>query len=421
MLQEHSIWHAVLRKYFRPCVLATAPGLLLVGSSATDTNDRKVPTAGATTHSQQQCWRSLSRNIVVFAAIALLPGTSTGAQAQQFIPDVIISSTTPANGDLNPYGVAFVPPNFPTGGKIATGDILISNFNDGTNTQGTGTTIVKLTPNGVISPPGQATTFFTSSAPAIGLTTALGVLSGGFVLVGNLPNSNGKLSPGSLQLIDRNGRLVQTIVNNLIDGPWDLTIDDHTNRATVFVSNVLNGTVTRLKLSISSKAVTVDSATVIAKGYTVEPNAAALILGPTGLAHDTATDILYVASTADNAIFAVPNAATRTGPPPGTGTGAIIFQDKKHLRGPLALVFAPNGDLITSNGDAVNGDPTQPSEIVEFTKAGRFVGQFNVDAGQGGAFGVGAASTGFDTVRLAAVDDNANDIIVFTQNAVAGN
>ena len=110
-----------------------------------------------------------------------------------------------------------------------------------------------------------------------------------------------------------------------------------------------------------------------------------------------------------------------TGPPPGTGTGAIIFQDKKHLRGPLALVFAPNGDLITSNGDAVNGDPTQPSEIVEFTKAGRFVGQFNVDAGQGGAFGVGAASTGFDTVRLAAVDDNANDIIVFTQNAVAGN
>jgi hypothetical protein len=38
------------------------------------------------------------------------------------------------------------------------------------------------------------------------------------------------------------------------------------------------------------------------------------------------------------------------------------------LRGPLALALAPNGDLITANGDAVNGDPTQPSEIVEFTK-----------------------------------------------------
>jgi hypothetical protein len=350
--------------------------------------------------------------------MALLLGTSTEAKAQQFVPNVIISSTIPANGDLNPYGVAFVPPNFPTGGKVATGDILISNFNDHSNAQGTGTTIVKLTPNGAISPSGQATTFFTSSPPAIGLTTALGVLSGGFVLVGNLPNSNSKLSPGSLQVIDHNGKLVQTIANDLIQGPWDLTIDDNADRATVFVSNVLNGTVIRLNLSISSKGVTVNTATVIAKGYTVEPHAAALILGPTGLAHDTTTDTLYVASTADNAIFAVPKAAMRSGPPPGTGTGPIIFQDKKHLRGPLALVFAPNGDLITSNGDAVNGDPTQPSEIVEFTKAGAFVGQFNVDPGQGGAFGIGIASAGLDTVRLAAVDDNANDIIVFDQTVV---
>jgi len=119
--------------------------------------------------------------------MALLLGTLTEAKAQQFVPNVIISSAIPPNGDLNPYGVGFVPANFPTGGKIATGDILISNFNDNTNTQGTGTTIVKLTPNGVVSPSGQATTFFTSSPPAIGLTTALGVLSGGFVLVGNLP------------------------------------------------------------------------------------------------------------------------------------------------------------------------------------------------------------------------------------------
>jgi hypothetical protein len=157
------------------------------------------------------------------------------------------------------------------------------------------------------------------------------------------------------------------------------------------------------------------------KGYTVQPNATALILGPTGLAHDTATDILYVASTADNAIFAVPNAGTRTGPPSGTGTGPIIFNDKKHLRGPLALVFAPNGDLITSNGDALNDDPTQPSEIVEFTKTGKFVAQFNVDAAEEGAFGIGIANAGVDNVQLAVVDDNANDVIVFNQAVVPGN
>jgi hypothetical protein len=112
----------------------------------------------------------------------------------------------------------------------------------------------------------------------------------------------------------------------------------------------------------------------------------------------------------------VPNAGSRTG---SAGTGNIIFQDD-HLRGPLALVFAPNGDLVTSNGDAANADPTQPSEIVEFTKTGWFVGQFNVDAGQGGAFGIGIAMAGTDTGRLAVVDDNANDLIVIDQNLVSG-
>jgi hypothetical protein len=59
--------------------------------------------------------------------------------------------------------------------------------------------------------------------------------------------------------------------------------------------------------------------------------------------------------------------------------------------------LAPNGDLITSNGDAVNADPTQPSEIVEFTPTGQFVRQFNVDTVQGGAFGIGLAQISTDT------------------------
>jgi hypothetical protein len=357
---------------------------------------------------------------LLMGTIALMLITAAGAKAQQFIPDIIISSTTPSNGDLNPYGVAFVPPNFPSGGLVVPGDILVSNFNNSNNSQGTGTTIIKLTPNGIISPAGTASTFFTSQA--IGLTTALGVLQGGFVLVGNVPTSGGVIQPGSLQIVDRNGKQVIALTNQLND-PWDLTIDDELDHATVFVSNVNNGAkknkdgnVTRLNLMVSATGVSVVSATVIAKGYTVEPNNAALVLGPTGLAYDKTTDTLYVASTADNAIFAVPNAGSRTG---SAGTGDIIFQDD-HLRGPLALAFAPNGDLVTSNGDAVNADPTQPSEIVEFTKTGRFVGQFNVDAGQGGAFGIGIAMAGPDTARLAVVDDNANDLIVIDQNLGPG-
>jgi hypothetical protein len=75
------------------------------------TNDPKMLTAGATTHSREPCWRNLTRLSLLFVAIASLFGTSAGAQAQQFLPNVIISSTIPANGDLNPYGVALVPAN----------------------------------------------------------------------------------------------------------------------------------------------------------------------------------------------------------------------------------------------------------------------------------------------------------------------
>jgi len=58
----------------------------------------------------------------------------------------ITVSTTPPSGDLNPYGVAFVPAGFPAGGNIAAGDVLVADFNNSSNLQGTGTTIVSITP-----------------------------------------------------------------------------------------------------------------------------------------------------------------------------------------------------------------------------------------------------------------------------------
>ena len=36
--------------------------------------------------------------------------------------------------------------------------------------------------------------------------------------------------------------------------------------------------------------------------------------------------------------------------------GVLVFSDS-HLRGPLALRFALNGDLLAANGDAVNTSP----------------------------------------------------------------
>jgi DNA-binding beta-propeller fold protein YncE len=88
-------------------------------------------------------------------------------------------------------------------------------------------------------------------------------------------------------------------------------------------------------------------------------------IGPTGLAYDRGHDVLYVASTNDNTIFAISQAGSRanTG-----GQGTVIFSDAEHLHGPLGLALEPNGHLITTNGDAVNASGT-PNELVEFTPA----------------------------------------------------
>jgi len=323
-------------------------------------------------------------------------------------------TTVPPIGDLNPYGVAFVPFNFPVNGAINAGDILVSNFNNSTNRQGTGTTIVRITPSG-----SQSVFFQGPSTPGqLGLTTALGVLSDGFVIVGSLPatyDSNGNLlsvGQGSLLILDRNGNVVTTLTDStFLDGPWDLTINDQGAAAQVFVSNVLSGEVTRINLHIPSTGnPVVESMTRIASGYLTRTDPAALVIGPTGLAYNRQRDVLYVASTGDNAIYAIQNAAHAT---TDAGMGRLIYQDNAHLRGPLGLVLAPNGDLITSNGDAVNPDATQASELVEFTPTGQFVGEFSIDPSQGGAFGL--AVTNFAGIlRLAAVEDVTNSVDVWT-------
>ena len=357
--------------------------------------------------------------MLLLSAGAAGAGSFPFGQQKAFIPNQIVSSTTPLNGDLNPYGVAIVPSGFPSGGKIKPGDILVSNFNNSMNLQGTGTTIIQLTPNGIVAPSGTATTFFQGTG--LGLTTALEVLQRGFVLVGSVSTTDGKfgtIQAGPLLFLDRNGNQVAPSPYTAgLDGPWDLTIDDEFDHAHVFVSNVLNGTVTRLDLRVAASAVIVTRATVIATGYTVLPNMAALVTGPTGLAHDARDDVLFVASTTDNTIFAVPHAERRTG---SSGSGTIVFQDP-HLRGPLALAFAPNGHLLTANGDALsNADATQPSEIVEFTTSGKFVGQFNVDAAEGGAFGLAVSGTEPGPNRnhgvFAFVDDVSNSIFVLGED-----
>jgi len=355
-------------------------------------------------------WRNAMTAAMLLASVPAVAFAQWLGADDAFLPSPVRTvSTVPANGDVNPYGVAFVPKNFETGsGPLKHGDILISNFNNSANLQGTGTTIVR-------APASGSPSVFFQGKTGLGLSTALGTLQYGFVVVGNAPTSDGTSAtakPGSLLVIDNHGKLIQTIANEWIQYPWDMALVDRGDRAITFVTNALNGTVSRLDFQVTSSGLTLLSAKTIASGYVHRGDPVALFVAPTGLVYDDERDLLYVASTGDNAVFAIPGAAnTQT----DNVQGFIAYQDDVHLHGALALAQAPNGHLLVSNNDTVNSDPNQPSEIVEFTKDGSFVKELSVDPGQGGSFGMAVRLIN-DQAIFAAVDDNTSTLIVWTLN-----
>jgi hypothetical protein len=353
-------------------------------------------------------------NILLSAALLLLPAgvlraaENEGQARSVFLPVPVRSvSTIPANGDLNPYGVAFVPSSFPAGGTINPGDVLVSNFNNSDNLQGTGTTIVTVPTNGPVG-------LFFQGPAGLGLTTALAVLKEGLVLVGNFPTTDGSCATaqaGSLLVLDSSGNLLGTLSDSSIDGPWDMTVSDSGHGSVqIFITNALNGTVTRLDATASAGGLTVQKKTQIASGYMHRCDPVALVVAPTGLVYDASRDILYVASTEDNAVFAVHGAGKASS---DGGTGTIIYHDNHHLHGPNGMAMAANGDLLAAQSDAINGDANQPSEIVEFTTTGKFVKQISIEPLQGSAFGLAVAISG-KVARFAAVDDGANTLNIWT-------
>ena len=318
----------------------------------------------------------------VLAASGVL-ATSASAAPNSFIGPLhhtkVVASTVPANGDVNPYGVAVVPRST---GNLYRGNVLVSNFNNKANVQGTGTTIVQ------VSTGGKAKLFAQISDKAcpggIGLTTALVSLRSGWVIVGSLPTKNGNISgPGCLIVLDQWGHVRSTIAGPGIDGPWDMTALDQGNITELFVTNVLGGiighhksanggTVQRLVItSAPGRTPYVLKSTTIGSGFSARTDPNALVIGPTGdsLGRD---GTLYVADSLNNRIAAIPDAVFRHS---NDGSGRTVSKGAA-LNDPLGLVTAPNGNVITANGG--NGN------LVEVTPRGAQAAVVTVDNNSGG-------------------------------------
>jgi hypothetical protein len=300
------------------------------------------------------------------AVVALVAACGVFANAQRSRsqrPGIrVVASTVPANGDVNPYGIARVPES---SGSLVQGNILVSNFNDSANLQGTGTTVVQISPEG-------NTSLFAQIDPAnlpgpcpggVGLTTALAVLRTGWVIVGSLPTTDGTSATaqaGCLLVLDNNGNVVETFYGSLIDGPWDMAALDSGSSVNLFVTNVLNGTLaaggnivhggTVVRLTLNATHATMpslQSMTVIGSDFAERTDPAALVIGPTGLDISGNADTVYVADSLNNRIAAIPDPVFRT---TSAGTGATVSQGGS-LNDPLGLTISPGGDILTVNGN----------------------------------------------------------------------
>jgi DNA-binding beta-propeller fold protein YncE len=329
--------------------------------------------------------------LCIGAAVVLIGrlGTARTAFADGFFSPFLPLqvSTIPSNGDTTPYGLAFVPRGFPDSDALSRGKLLVSNFNHST-TAGQGTTIITVDPNS-----GQTGPFFQGTSP-IGFTNALTIAREGLVFAGSLPTSSGTAEPGPLEVIDRNGNLVKQLdSHDLVGGPWGMALNDRDDTAQLFVSNIFDpagnfaGSITRLDVLLSPTGITVLKAITIASGYVSAPDALGTVVGPAGLAYDRDNDTLYVAAEGDDAIYKLTGAGSATH---DLGKGEVIYADQTVLHGPLGLIFAPNGDLITANADPSHFLPsaTDPSEIIEITPGGAFVRKFSIDPNPGSAFAV---------------------------------
>jgi hypothetical protein len=281
---------------------------------------------------------------------------------------VTLTSTVADNGDLNPYAIVVAPVS---AGVIEKDDVLVDNFNNVSNLQGTGGTII------LYRPSTKATTLFAklpqrvAQCPGgVGLTTAMTMLKTGWIIVGSTPSTDGTTrtkGDGCLLVLDPKGQLVATWTGPTINGPWgNMAVVDTGDSAMLFISmagfglqgpdvrdpetgypvTVHQATVLRLELKIADgKPPELVSQTVIGHGFSQRADRDNFLFGPTGLALGT-DDTLYVTDGMDNVITAIPDAVKRTD---SAGTGRVVTEGGL-LAWPLAMTTTKAGHLLVCNG-----------------------------------------------------------------------
>ncbi|MEX3950487.1 hypothetical protein AB4Y40_22355 [Paraburkholderia sp. EG287B] len=332
-----------------------------------------------------QCTAHAVRSALALAAAAALAGAPLAAHAEpQGLLETVkhhttLINTVPDNGDQNPYAIFVAPVS---SGAVKEGDVLVDNFNNAANLQGTGSTIVDYHPDTK-----QMTLFATiprdlKECPGgVGLSTAMTMLKSGWVIVGSTPSNDGTTGTkgaGCMIVLDSSGKINKVISSPNINDPWgNMAVVDNGDHATLFVSNAGFGvggadgnppvfkqaTVLRLDFDIpSGQAPVLKRETVVASGFGAQADKGVFLVGPTGLALSADNKLLYVSDAIGNRINVIEDPLTRD---TSAGVGRQLTADGL-LHRPLAMIVTPQGHLLVTNalnGQVVEIDPAAAKQL----------------------------------------------------------
>lgn len=333
------------------------------------------------------------------STLAVKPSSDASVLAMLDDEKTVGSVVDPVTGDVNPYGLEVAPV---TNGKITAGDLVVCDFNDKANVQGTGTAIVTIHP-AIGSKP-----IHVFNGPLLEGCNALALAPDDTIWTADF-------TANDAPIITPTGHLVTAEKNGPWNGPFGEAFVPPVNAKSppaFYVTNAGNGDLVRIAIGNTI------TFTVIAKGFPINHGVPGSILGPSGLTYDPSCDRMYVVDGQNNALYAIDyisnvgangitvHGLTFSGP---SASDAHVIYHGAPLNGPISSALLPGGHIVLGN----TLDPTGKNLMVEITPSGHEVFVKNVDKGAAGAiFGMAATGDSTGNVKLYFNDDNSNALVV---------
>jgi hypothetical protein len=365
--------------------------LVAAGCSGSHTNSiPAAPSAGTPMQSRQS---------------APAPDTG-GGFLHQLKQQVVIGSTIdPVYGQLNPYGLAVAPS---TAGAFTKGDLAVCNFNDNTNTQGTGYTIVALHPQ-----PGSTPTLVAADPTTLTGCDALALAPDDTIWAAAFVSNDNPIFSSS-------GTLLTNLSGSPFNHPFGETYAQPMKGGAAFYeSNAGDGSIVRINVpSLTTE--------VIATGFPINGGPPGSILGPSGLQYERRHDTLFVVDGQNNSVTAISKVSEMPGSclkvlgggprlaggmrfAGACGSRTRVLFAGPPLNGPISSALLFNGSLVIGN----TLDPDGQNLMVELNPGGHVMDVRNVDTGPAGSlFGMVATGTNAANLKIYFNDDNNNNLQV---------